>query len=105
MLIFLATMSKCPSDAMLRAMLHWIKQFLLQSRVAFYPLFLFLNRQLFAQEGSSLPRICIFSGLSGEEMMMFIDAFPETGMLPRRYNYSHLLWCQTAYTPEKPLFI
>ncbi|XP_060676041.1 uncharacterized protein LOC107413208 isoform X2 [Ziziphus jujuba] len=26
----------------------------------------------------SLPRICFFSGLSGEEMMMFIDAFPET---------------------------
>ncbi|KAK8552769.1 hypothetical protein V6N13_121153 [Hibiscus sabdariffa] len=30
----------------------------------------------------SLPRICIFSGLSGEEMMMFIDAFPETGLEP-----------------------
>ncbi|KAE8713893.1 Serine carboxypeptidase-like 49 [Hibiscus syriacus] len=30
----------------------------------------------------SLPRICIFSGLSGEEMMMFIDAFPETGLQP-----------------------
>ncbi|MBA0746393.1 hypothetical protein Gogos_008915 [Gossypium gossypioides] len=29
----------------------------------------------------SLPRICFFSGLSGEEMMMFIDAFPETGIL------------------------
>ncbi|XP_022745861.1 uncharacterized protein LOC111296077 [Durio zibethinus] len=28
----------------------------------------------------SLPRICFFSGLSGEEMMMFIDAFPETGL-------------------------
>ncbi|KAK9283477.1 hypothetical protein L1049_011723 [Liquidambar formosana] len=30
----------------------------------------------------SLPRICFFSGLSGEEMMMFIDAFPETGLEP-----------------------
>ncbi|KAJ3681975.1 hypothetical protein LUZ60_014548 [Juncus effusus] len=30
----------------------------------------------------SLPRICFFSGLSGEEMMMFIDAFPETGLKP-----------------------
>ncbi|KAG0550359.1 hypothetical protein BDA96_01G331500 [Sorghum bicolor] len=28
----------------------------------------------------SLPRICIFSGLTGEEMMMFINAFPETGL-------------------------
>ncbi|XP_039133936.1 uncharacterized protein LOC120270921 [Dioscorea cayenensis subsp. rotundata] len=28
----------------------------------------------------SLPRICLLSGLSGEEMMMFIDAFPETGL-------------------------
>ncbi|CAA6673370.1 unnamed protein product [Spirodela intermedia] len=34
------------------------------------------------EEGSSLPRICIFSGLSGEEMMMFINAFPETGLAP-----------------------
>uniref|UniRef100_A0ACD5TIE3 Uncharacterized protein n=3 Tax=Avena sativa TaxID=4498 RepID=A0ACD5TIE3_AVESA len=25
-------------------------------------------------------RICIFSGLTGEEMMMFIDAFPKTGL-------------------------
>nr|XP_029117198.1 uncharacterized protein LOC105033592 [Elaeis guineensis] len=30
----------------------------------------------------SLPRICFLSGLSGEEMMMFIDAFPETGLKP-----------------------
>ncbi|KAF5453409.1 hypothetical protein F2P56_028313 [Juglans regia] len=30
----------------------------------------------------SLPRICFLSGLSGEEMMMFIDAFPETGLEP-----------------------
>ncbi|XP_031381197.1 uncharacterized protein LOC116195911 [Punica granatum] len=29
-----------------------------------------------------LPRICFLSGLSGEEMMMFIDAFPETGLEP-----------------------
>uniref|UniRef100_A0A0E0F0K3 Uncharacterized protein n=1 Tax=Oryza meridionalis TaxID=40149 RepID=A0A0E0F0K3_9ORYZ len=28
----------------------------------------------------SIPRICIFSGLTGEEMMMFINAFPETGL-------------------------
>jgi hypothetical protein len=27
----------------------------------------------------SLPRICFLSGLSGEEMIMFVDAFPETG--------------------------
>jgi len=27
-----------------------------------------------------LPRICIFSGLTGEEMMMFINALPETGL-------------------------
>ncbi|XP_008805721.2 uncharacterized protein LOC103718601 isoform X1 [Phoenix dactylifera] len=30
----------------------------------------------------SLPRICFLSGLSGEEMMMFVDAFPETGLKP-----------------------
>ncbi|ESR49744.1 hypothetical protein CICLE_v10033195mg [Citrus x clementina] len=30
----------------------------------------------------SLPRICFLSGLSGEEMMMFIEAFPETGLEP-----------------------
>ncbi|KAG9441678.1 hypothetical protein H6P81_017532 [Aristolochia fimbriata] len=30
----------------------------------------------------SLPRICFLSGLTGEEMMMFIDAFPETGLDP-----------------------
>ncbi|CAN1139714.1 hypothetical protein LINPERHAP2_LOCUS11433 [Linum perenne] len=29
----------------------------------------------------SMPRICFISGLSGEETMMFIDAFPETGIL------------------------
>lgn len=28
----------------------------------------------------SLQRICIFSGLTGEEMMMFINAYPETGL-------------------------
>ncbi|KAM7463865.1 hypothetical protein LguiA_031986 [Lonicera macranthoides] len=30
----------------------------------------------------SLPRICFLSGLTGEEMMMFIDAFPEAGLEP-----------------------
>ncbi|XP_004308763.1 PREDICTED: uncharacterized protein LOC101312783 [Fragaria vesca subsp. vesca] len=29
-----------------------------------------------------LPRICFLSGLSGEEMMMLIDDFPETGLEP-----------------------
>ncbi|WVY98469.1 hypothetical protein V8G54_030620 [Vigna mungo] len=33
----------------------------------------------------SLPRICFFSGLSGEEMMMFIDSFPETGLKPAAF--------------------
>ncbi|CAN6288890.1 unnamed protein product [Urochloa humidicola] len=33
----------------------------------------------------SLPRICIFSGLTGEEMMMFINAFPETGLEPAAF--------------------
>ncbi|CAL5209180.1 unnamed protein product [Lathyrus oleraceus] len=28
----------------------------------------------------SLPRICFLSGLSGEEMVMFVDAFQETGL-------------------------
>ncbi|KAJ8426536.1 hypothetical protein Cgig2_003657 [Carnegiea gigantea] len=30
----------------------------------------------------SLPRICFLSGLSGEEMIMFIDAFQESGLEP-----------------------
>ncbi|XP_057471770.1 uncharacterized protein LOC130760461 [Actinidia eriantha] len=30
----------------------------------------------------SVPRICFFSGLTGEEMLMFVDAFPETGLEP-----------------------
>ncbi|KAL7148555.1 hypothetical protein ABFS83_06G186700 [Erythranthe nasuta] len=29
---------------------------------------------------TSLPRICFLSGLTGEEMMMLIDAFPESGL-------------------------
>ncbi|RDX85907.1 hypothetical protein CR513_32826, partial [Mucuna pruriens] len=33
----------------------------------------------------SLPRICLLSGLSGEEMMMFIDSFPETGLKPAAF--------------------
>ena len=33
----------------------------------------------------SLPRICFLSGLSGEEMMMFIDSFPETGLKPAAF--------------------
>lgn len=35
-----------------------------------------------AEIAKSLPRICILSGLTGEEMMMFIDAFPESGLEP-----------------------
>ncbi|XP_074366278.1 uncharacterized protein LOC141707156 isoform X3 [Apium graveolens] len=31
---------------------------------------------------ASLPRICFLSGLTGEEMLMFIDAFPEFGIEP-----------------------
>ncbi|KAL8130612.1 hypothetical protein V2J09_019767 [Rumex salicifolius] len=34
------------------------------------------------QVAKSVPRICFLSGLTGEEMMMFIDAFPETGLEP-----------------------
>ncbi|EOY18809.1 Uncharacterized protein TCM_043294 [Theobroma cacao] len=37
-----------------------------------------LNLFLDEMIARSLPRICFFSDLSGEEMMMFIDAFPET---------------------------
>ncbi|XP_015697210.1 uncharacterized protein LOC102708285 [Oryza brachyantha] len=33
----------------------------------------------------SIPRICIFSGLTGEEMMMFINAFPESGLEPAAF--------------------
>ncbi|WVZ01363.1 hypothetical protein V8G54_027432 [Vigna mungo] len=38
----------------------------------------------------SLPRICFLSGLSGEEMMMFIDSFPET-------KYDHILNCSLGF--------
>ncbi|XP_078445645.1 vacuolar acid trehalase isoform X2 [Wolffia australiana] len=31
---------------------------------------------------TSLRRVCIFSGLSGEEIMMFIEAFPKSGLAP-----------------------
>ncbi|XP_044462117.1 uncharacterized protein LOC123193297 isoform X3 [Mangifera indica] len=34
----------------------------------------------FMEIAESLPRICFLSGLSGEEMLMFIEAFPETGL-------------------------
>ncbi|XP_065869818.1 uncharacterized protein [Euphorbia lathyris] len=34
----------------------------------------------------SLPRICFLSGLSGEEMMMFIDAFPESDRTTAQLN-------------------
>uniref|UniRef100_A0A0E0BDB4 DUF3783 domain-containing protein n=1 Tax=Oryza glumipatula TaxID=40148 RepID=A0A0E0BDB4_9ORYZ len=33
----------------------------------------------------SMPRICIFSGLTGEEMMMFINSYPETGLEPAAF--------------------
>ncbi|KAJ4834642.1 hypothetical protein Tsubulata_020210 [Turnera subulata] len=41
-----------------------------------------LNLHPVLQIAKSLPRICFLSGLSGEEMMMFIDAFPEIGLEP-----------------------
>ncbi|KAL6126424.1 hypothetical protein ACLB2K_074473 [Fragaria x ananassa] len=36
----------------------------------------------FLKIAKPLPRICFLSGLSGEEMMMLIDDFPETGLEP-----------------------
>ncbi|OIW16956.1 hypothetical protein TanjilG_32823 [Lupinus angustifolius] len=39
----------------------------------------------FLKIAKSLPRICFLSGLSGEEMMMFIDAFPESGLKPAAF--------------------
>ncbi|XP_060676040.1 uncharacterized protein LOC107413208 isoform X1 [Ziziphus jujuba] len=45
----------------------------------------------------SLPRICFFSGLSGEEMMMFIDAFPETAN-------RHILSMSVRMNPESGCF-
>ncbi|KAK2987102.1 hypothetical protein RJ640_011813 [Escallonia rubra] len=36
----------------------------------------------FLELARQLPRVCFLSGLTGEEMMMFIDAFPETGLEP-----------------------
>ncbi|XP_024991403.1 uncharacterized protein LOC112525486 isoform X2 [Cynara cardunculus var. scolymus] len=34
----------------------------------------------FLEIAKSLPRICFLSGLTGEEMMMFIDSFSESGL-------------------------
>ncbi|KAG4908127.1 hypothetical protein JHK82_056781 [Glycine max] len=39
----------------------------------------------FLKIAKSLPRICFLSGLSGEEMMMFIDSFPETELKPAAF--------------------
>uniref|UniRef100_A0A7N1A013 Uncharacterized protein n=1 Tax=Kalanchoe fedtschenkoi TaxID=63787 RepID=A0A7N1A013_KALFE len=36
----------------------------------------------FLNVAKSLPRICFLSGLTGEEMIMFMDAFSETGLEP-----------------------
>lgn len=41
---------------------------------------------LVLQIAESLPRICFLSGLSGEEMLMFIEAFPETGIRVKKYS-------------------
>ncbi|KAI3494525.1 hypothetical protein L1887_40721 [Cichorium endivia] len=42
----------------------------------------------FLEIAKSLPRLCFLSGLTGEEMMMLLDAFPESGnsRLKRRFN-------------------
>lgn len=48
--------------------------------IAFWIIKLRFNSKSYMQIAKSLPRICFLSGLSGEEMMMFIDAFPETGI-------------------------
>ncbi|CAK9159683.1 unnamed protein product [Ilex paraguariensis] len=45
----------------------------------------------------SLPRICFFSGLTGEEMLIFIDAFPETGLEPAVFA------ALVPYSADKPL--
>ncbi|EOA29665.1 hypothetical protein CARUB_v10015655mg [Capsella rubella] len=45
-------------------------------------LFCCFSHKFAVQIAQSLPRICFLSGLTGEEMMMFIDAFPETGLEP-----------------------
>ncbi|KAI3494631.1 hypothetical protein L1887_40560 [Cichorium endivia] len=34
----------------------------------------------FLEIAKSLPRLCFLSGLTGEEMMMLLDAFPESGL-------------------------
>uniref|UniRef100_A0A0D3HG82 Uncharacterized protein n=1 Tax=Oryza barthii TaxID=65489 RepID=A0A0D3HG82_9ORYZ len=39
----------------------------------------------FLKIAKSMPRICIFSGLTGEEMMMFINSYPETGLEPAAF--------------------
>ncbi|KAG7581059.1 Uncharacterized conserved protein UCP014543 [Arabidopsis suecica] len=46
----------------------------------------------------SLPRICFLSGLTGEEMMMFIDAFPETGL------ESVVFAAMVPNSADKPIF-
>ncbi|KAL1532150.1 hypothetical protein AAHA92_32196 [Salvia divinorum] len=46
---------------------------------------------------TSVPRICFLSGLTGEEMMMFIDAFPESGLEPPVFA------ALVPYSANKPL--
>lgn len=60
------------------------KQFQLSnSELDFTPIPYFLAEKIVVcsavQIAKPLPRICFLSGLSGEEMMMLIDDFPETG--------------------------
>ncbi|KAL2525886.1 hypothetical protein Adt_10940 [Abeliophyllum distichum] len=50
-----------------------------------------------AKIAKSLPRICFLSGLTGEEMMMFIDAFPESGLEPPAFA------ALVPYSADKPL--
>ncbi|RWW23837.1 hypothetical protein GW17_00011897, partial [Ensete ventricosum] len=48
----------------------------------------------FLKIAKSLPRLCILSGLSGEEMIMFIDAFPETGLhIMQDINFTTNTYC------------
>ena len=56
------------------------------------------------QVAKSLPRICFLSGLSGEEMMVLIDAFPETGigtfLTPDEASKLHRIMTQPEGLPE-----
>ncbi|KAI3494527.1 hypothetical protein L1887_40723 [Cichorium endivia] len=62
----------------------------------------------FLEIAKSLPRLCFLSGLTGEEMMMLLDAFPESGIVSRGTqkicNYTSAIGKSPSTMEEKSKF-